>query len=208
VSKRLFVVIAALAIVTTACGGSSKDAVESTPTTTTGDTATTTPGDEPASSGDLPKVTLETSEGNVVIEMDTENAPIAAGRFIDLVEEGFYDGLTFHRIIPGFVIQGGDPEGTGLGGTDESVVGETPTDGYPIGSLAAAKTGADPAGTFDCQFFITTGEQGASLPPDYARFGQVVEGMDVVTKIENVETDANDMPTTPVTINKATVSGA
>lgn len=205
-SKRLFVVIAALVIVATACGGSSKDAVESTPTTTSGDTATTTPGDEPTSSGDLPKVTLETSEGNIVIEMDTKNAPIAAGRFIDLVEEGFYDGLTFHRIIPGFVIQGGDPEGTGFGGTDDAVVGETPTDGYPIGSLAAAKAGNEEAGTFDCQFFITTGAQGAGLPPDYARFGKVVEGMDVVTKIESVETDVNDMPTSPVTINKATVS--
>jgi peptidyl-prolyl cis-trans isomerase B (cyclophilin B) len=207
VPKKLFIVIAALAIVTTACGGSSKDSAESTPTTTKSDTATTTPGTKPASTGDLPLVTLETSEGNIVIEMDTENAPKAAGRFIDHVEAGTYDGLTFHRIIPGFVIQGGDPAGNGTGGTDSSVVGETPTDGYPVGSLAAAKTATDPPGTFDIQFFITTGPQGEQLPPEYARFGKVVEGMDVVTKIENVETGPGDVPVEPVTINKATVSG-
>jgi cyclophilin family peptidyl-prolyl cis-trans isomerase len=209
VSKKLFIVIAALALTAVACGGSSKDTnasgSESTTTTPSGET---TPGTGPTSTEGLPTVTLETSEGNIVIEMDTTKAPKAATRFIDLVKEGFYDGLTFHRIIPGFVIQGGDPEGTGMGGTGKSVVGETPSDGYPIGSLAAAKTATDEAGTFDCQFFIVTGTQGESLPPEYARFGKVIGGMDVVKKIESVETGADDKPVNKVTINKATVSGA
>jgi cyclophilin family peptidyl-prolyl cis-trans isomerase len=205
----LFIVIAALAIVATACGGSSKDAVEaeSTPTTNATDLpAATTPGNEPTSTNGLPTVTLETSKGDVVIEMDTKNAPKAAGRFIELVGDGFYDGLTFHRVIPDFMIQGGDPDGNGSGGTDESVVGETPTDGYPIGSLAAAKTATDPDGTFDCQFFITTGVNGENLPPQYARFGTVISGIEVANEIQNVERDANDAPIEKVTINKATVS--
>jgi peptidyl-prolyl cis-trans isomerase B (cyclophilin B) len=211
VSKRLFIVIAALAIAATACGGSSKDKVdaESTPTTNATDStaAGTTPGSDPTSTSGLPTVKLATSEGDIVLEMDTKNAPKAAGRFIKLVKDGFYDGLTFHRVVPNFVIQGGDPEGTGAGGTKESVVGETPTDGYPIGSLAAAKTQADPAGTFDCQFFIITGEDGETLPPEYARFGKVISGIEVAKKIEALSPGGDGAPTKKVTIDKATVSG-
>jgi cyclophilin family peptidyl-prolyl cis-trans isomerase len=151
---------------------------------------------------------METSLGTIVIELDTVNAPKAAGRFADLARQGFYDGLIFHRVIQGFVIQGGDPQGTGMGGSDTPAVqGETPSDGYPLGSLAAAKTAMDPPGTFDAQFFIVTGEQGTTLPPEYARFGKVIEGLDVAQKISAVETDAADAPVEKVTMKKVTVSG-
>jgi cyclophilin family peptidyl-prolyl cis-trans isomerase len=137
--------------------------------------------------------------------MDTKNAPKAAGRFIELAKSGFYDGLTFHRVVPGFVIQGGDPNGDGSGGTGESVVGETPKDGYPVGSVAAAKLDTDPAGTFDCQFFIVTGENGTQLPPDYARFAKVIAGMDTVKRIEALGS-GDGPPSGAVRMNKVTVT--
>jgi len=153
---------------------------------------------------------IETNLGCIVISLDTKNAPKAAGRFISLAKSGFYDGLTFHRVVPEFVIQGGDPNGDGSGGSGKPpVVGETPKDGYPIGSLAAAKKGSDPDGTFDSQFFIVTGAQGTQLPPQYARFGHVVVGMDVAKKIEALAPPEGDgPPTQKVTMKKVTISGA
>jgi cyclophilin family peptidyl-prolyl cis-trans isomerase len=214
VPKKLFIVIAALAFVlgASACGGSDKTEAQSEPTTPTTTAAATCPEapavKAPTSKNNLPVVKLETSCGDIYIEMDTKEAPIAAGRFIDLVEEGFYDGLTFHRVIPDFVIQGGDPDGNGTGGKGNPVVGETPKDGYPIGSLAAAKAGSDPDGSFDSQFFIVTGAQGTQLPPQYARFGQVIAGLEVAENIQAVERDPADAPLQKVTIEKATVTGA
>jgi cyclophilin family peptidyl-prolyl cis-trans isomerase len=151
-----------------------------------------------------------TSSGCIVIALDTANAPKAAGRFISLAKAGFYDGLTFHRVVPNFVIQGGDPTGDGSGGSGKPpVVGEVPKDGYPLGSLAAAKTGTDPDGTFDSQFFIVTGAQGTQLPPQYARFGHVVAGMDVAQKIEALAPATGDgPPTQKVTMDKVTIAGA
>ena len=101
------------------------------------------------------------------------------------------------------MIQGGDPTGTGTGTSGSSVVGEVPTDHYPVGTLAAAKTGADPAGTFDSQFFIVTGGQGATLPNDYASFGSVTSGLDVAQSIETLAPASGDgPPTETVTIQK------
>jgi cyclophilin family peptidyl-prolyl cis-trans isomerase len=146
--------------------------------------------------------------GTIVIKLDTKNAPKAASRFIELARAGFYNGLTFHRIIPDFVIQGGDPTGTGNGTSGSPpVVGETPKDGYPIGSLAAAKTQTEPDGTFDCQFFIVTGSQGTQLPPQYARFGMVTSGLDVVQKIGMLgSNDQEGTPTQRVVMEKVTIS--
>jgi peptidyl-prolyl cis-trans isomerase B (cyclophilin B) len=139
--------------------------------------------------------TITTNFGVITAELDTGHAPIAAGHFIELANKGFYDGLTWHRAVKDFVIQGGDPEGTGSGGSGSSVVGEVPTDHYPVGSLAAAKTGTDPAGTFDSQFFIVTGaDQGKSLPNEYASFGNVTSGMDVVKKIEAIPVNKDSDP--------------
>jgi cyclophilin family peptidyl-prolyl cis-trans isomerase len=153
--------------------------------------------------------TISTNLGDIEIAMDTKNAPKGASRFIQLAKAGFYDGLTFHRASKDFVIQGGDPSGDGSGGTGTSVVGETPTDNYPIGSLAAAKTQTDPPGTFDCQFFIVTGSGGSSLPNDYARFGTVTKGLDVAQKIEALAPPQGDgPPTQTVTISSVKITEA
>ncbi len=153
--------------------------------------------------------TITTNVGTIVIALDTVHAPKASARFIELARKGFYDGLTFHRVVPDFVIQGGDPNGDGSGGTGKKIVGEVPTDHYTSGSLAAAKTAADPPGTFDCQFFIVTGSQGTQLPNEYARFGTVSSGMDVAKKIESFAPPEGDgPPTKKIVMTKVEISGA
>ena len=157
-----------------------------------------TPG-EPAS------VVMETSEGTFTIELDTERAPKTANNFAYLTDQGFYDGLGFHRIVPDFVIQGGDPKGDGSGGPGYSVV-EAPPQGleYEPGVVAMAKTGAEKAGTSGSQFFIVTGQSGATLTPDYALVGRVSDGMDVVRAIGALG-GADEQPTSSVVIEKATL---
>jgi peptidyl-prolyl cis-trans isomerase B (cyclophilin B) len=109
--------------------------------------------------------------------------------------------------VKDFVIQGGAPGGDPAKDVGDPVIGELPTDHYPVGSLAAAKTADAKAGTFDSQFFIVTGEQqGASLPNEYARFGGVSSGMDVVRKIEALTVDDNEQPNDEATIDKVTIT--
>ena len=150
--------------------------------------------------------TVCTSQGVITMSLDTKNAPVAANNFVFLAGNGFYDGLTFHRASKDFVIQGGDPKGDGSGGPGYTVKGEVPTDHYPIGALAAAKTGAEPAGTMGSQFFIVTGSQGQTLPNDYARFGKVTSGQKVADTIESFAPSSGDgAPTKKVTIDKITI---
>lgn len=150
--------------------------------------------------------TVTTNFGVIEIALDNENAPKATEQFVRLAREGFYDGLTWHRAVPDFVIQGGDPKGDGSGGSGTSAVGEVPSDNYPIGSLAAAKAGNDPPGTFDSQFFIVTGSGGETLPNDYARFGMVVEGIEVAQEIEALAPGGDGPPTEPATIDKIEIT--
>ncbi len=217
--RGLGLATALLIVLAPACGGDDDDSIEAeSPSATdapdgedvgrSGNAAdTTVPVTSPAPAPATATATIKTNLGDIVIELDTENAPIAAGHFIDLATSGFYDGLTFHRVVPNFVIQGGDPNGDGTGGSGESVEGEVPPgdepDGnYPIGSLAAAKTAADPPGTFDAQFFIVTGSDGVALPNEYARFGMVVEGLEIARQIEGLASPAggDGQPTETVTI--------
>jgi cyclophilin family peptidyl-prolyl cis-trans isomerase len=151
--------------------------------------------------------TIETSRGSVVVDLDPAAAPKAVNSFVFLARHRYYEGVPFHRIIPGFVVQGGDangePPGTGGPGysfADELPTGEAPH--YEVGSLAMANSGADANGS---QFFIVTGEQGVDLPPSYTRFGTVVEGMDVVQAIEATGS-ANGTPSEPTTIAKVTIT--
>lgn len=131
---------------------------------------------------------VETSCGTFDIALDTERAPITTNSFVYLAEEGFYDDLTFHRIVPEFVIQGGDPEGTGNGGPGYSVVEKPPANlAYTKGVVAMAKTSAEPPGTSGSQFFVVTGAD-AGLPPEYALVGKVSEGMNVVERIGRLGT--------------------
>jgi peptidyl-prolyl cis-trans isomerase B (cyclophilin B) len=150
-------------------------------------------------------VDLQTNCGTITIRLATGRAPKTASSFADLVKRGFYDGLIFHRVVRGFVIQGGDPLGTGLGGPGYSVVEPPPgSTAYTTGVVAMAKTEADPPGASGSQFFIVTAPD-AKLPPDYAVAGGVVRGMDVAQYIGKLPVDGQDRPTSPVVIEKATL---
>jgi peptidyl-prolyl cis-trans isomerase B (cyclophilin B) len=156
-----------------------------------------------ALSGGAHSVRLQTNCGPVVIALDVKRAPKTAASFAALAKGGFFDGLTFHRIVPGFVVQGGDPLGTGEGGPGYSVTEAPPSSlKYTRGVVAMAKTGAEAPGTSGSQFFIVTGED-VGLPPEYALVGKVTSGMEAVDKIEATPTDAQDAPTEPVVIEKA-----
>jgi peptidyl-prolyl cis-trans isomerase B (cyclophilin B) len=151
--------------------------------------------------------TVETSCGSFVIELGTKGSPKTANSFAFLAEEGFYDGTTFHRIAPGFVIQGGDPQGTGTGGPGYSVTEPPPQDTtYARGLVAMAKTAVEPPGTSGSQFFVVTAPADAGLPPDYAVLGQVTEGMDVVETISRLGDPATEKPMQTVTIDSIAIS--
>jgi peptidyl-prolyl cis-trans isomerase B (cyclophilin B) len=157
--------------------------------------------------GERAIATVETSCGSFVIELDTKGSPQTANSFAFLAEEGFYDGTIFHRIAPGFVIQGGDPQGTGTGGPGYSVTEAPPQDTtYARGLVAMAKTAAEPPGTSGSQFFVVTAPADAGLPPDYAVLGQVTEGMDVVAAIGRLGDPATEQPLQTVTIDSIAIS--
>jgi cyclophilin family peptidyl-prolyl cis-trans isomerase len=150
--------------------------------------------------------TMETSMGTIVISLDPINAPKTTNNFVFLALNHYYDGIIFHRIIKGFVCQGGDPQGSGMGGPGYRFEDELPKPGkYAIGSLAMANAGPNTNGS---QFFIISGQSGCTLPPLYSLFGQVVKGLDVVEAMQNVETDGRDRPRTDVVINSVTITVA
>ncbi|HEX3241445.1 MAG TPA: peptidylprolyl isomerase [Solirubrobacterales bacterium] len=129
---------------------------------------------------------VETSCGTFDIALDSQRAPKTVNSFVFLSEEGFYDGLDFHRVVPEFVIQGGDPQGNGTGGPGYTVVEKPPANlKYTKGVVAMAKGGTDPAGSSGSQFFVVTGAE-AGLPPEYALVGNVSDGIDVVEEIGEV----------------------
>ncbi len=137
---------------------------------------------EPQTSADkLYRVTITTDRGPIVMDLDAQLAPVTVNNFVGLARNGYYDGLTFHRVVPDFVIQGGCPEGSGRGGpgykfADEPVKGE-----YRLGAVAMANSGPDTNGS---QFFICIDECQTKLAPSYNLFGYVVEGMDVALATE------------------------
>ena len=125
-----------------------------------------------------------TSKGTMVIALDPAAAPKTVNNFVFLARWHYYDGIIFHRIIPGFVLQGGDPTGTGTGGPGYRFDDELPQAGrYKLGSLAMANAGPDTNGS---QFFVISGPDGVRLPPSYSLFGEVVTGLDVVEKIDAI----------------------
>jgi cyclophilin family peptidyl-prolyl cis-trans isomerase len=147
---------------------------------------------------------VQTSCGSFEIELDTKQAPITTNSFAYLAEEGFYDDLTFHRIVPEFVIQGGDPLGTGTGGPGYKVVEKPPANlAYTKGVVAMAKSSAEPPGTSGSQFYVVTGAD-AGLPPEYALVGKVSEGLDVVERIGKLGTP-EEKPKQTVLIEKITI---
>ena len=154
--------------------------------------------------GEEATAVVQTSCGTFEIALDTQRAPETANSFAYLSEEGFYDDLTFHRIVPGFVIQGGDPLGTGTGGPGYKVVEKPPANlAYTKGTVAMAKSSAEPPGTSGSQFYVVTGAD-AGLPPEYALVGKVSEGLDVVERIGKLGTAA-EKPKQTILIEKITI---
>jgi cyclophilin family peptidyl-prolyl cis-trans isomerase len=155
------------------------------------------------------KVRIKTNQGDIVIQVDPKAGPLAASNFVYLVENAFYNGTIFHRVIPDFMIQGGDPTGTGTGGPgykfDNDEVADLPVKDvtiqgntlhapvYEKGTVAMANAGANTNGS---QFFIMVGDY--PLPPDYSIFGHVVEGQDVADKISALPRDPSDRPNAEV----------
>jgi peptidyl-prolyl cis-trans isomerase B (cyclophilin B) len=198
------VFVAAILIITWVGGGNNKKKVVASPTSSTAPKTTTTFRLDPVKTY---TATVTTNFGTIDLALDTKHDPIGAGRFITLARDGVYNGSRWHRVVKDFVIQGGAPGGDPNASVGHAVVAELPKDHYPVGSLAAAKTGQDPRGTFDSQFFIVTGaQQGEGLANDYARFGSVKSGMDVVKKIEALPVDASEAPTAKATIDTVTIT--
>lgn len=158
--------------------------------------------------GKKPELVVETNCGTFTIELDEKSSPKTVASVAGLAEAGFYDDTTFHRIIPGFVIQGGDPTATGTGGPGYSTV-DTPaeTTKYTKGVVAMAKTPTEAPGTSGSQFFVVTGAD-AGLPPEYAVIGKVTDGLDVVEKIGALGDAATEEPTEVVVISKMRLAGA
>lgn len=219
-----------LALAAAGCGddsASSSSATAPAPGTTPTAASTGTGGDAtcaatpPASSGARPTfdapppmsieatatytATMRTSCGTITIALDAKAAPNTVNSFVFLARNKFFDGLTFHRIIQGFVIQGGDPEGNGRGGPGYEFADELPATAYRIGDLAMANAGPNTNGS---QFFIITGDQGAALDRAYSRFGRVTAGMDAVQRIEALAdpASADGVPVQPVYIETVTVA--
>ncbi len=147
-----------------------------------------------------------TNCGEFEITLDPKRAPRTGGSFASLVGKRFYDGLIFHRIVPGFVIQGGDPKGDGSGGPGYTITETPPQDlTYTKGVVAMAKTETEAPGTSGSQFFVVTGED-AGLPPDYALLGKVTKGQEVVDKIGVSEVGPDEKPLQPVVIRSIRVT--
>jgi cyclophilin family peptidyl-prolyl cis-trans isomerase len=161
-------------------------------------TACPTTGPQPMAGGELRVVTIETEKGPIEITVDADLGPLAAQNFVDLAACGFYDGVVFHRIVPGFVIQGGDPTGSGSGGPGYEFKNDPVDVPYERGVVAMANAGRDTNGS---QFFIVLDDAG--LPPDYSVFGRVTKGMEAVDAIA-AAADA-ESPTNPIKMDRVTV---
>jgi cyclophilin family peptidyl-prolyl cis-trans isomerase len=221
------------ALVLAGCGSSSKSTSPSTNTTAPTSTDSSLPKgcDIPPPVNVAPKPTnlsapamaidpnktytakMTTSCGDITIALDEKNSPKGVNNFVSLAKQGFYDGLKFHRIITGFVIQGGDPVGDGTGGPGYDTVTELPKDGYPLGTLAYAKTGQAPPGSAGSQFFIVTSDHPPSLDTkqggsyQYGAFGQVTKGKDVMQKLDALGgTDEAGTTKAPLFIVKVTIT--
>ena len=221
-SKLIFIVLIAAALAIAGCGDGGEDKKTQSEATT----ATQANEEEPCpADGELkvrrPKrraapdfrlrrdkdytAIVVTSCGTFEIELDAKQAPRTGGSFVSLAREGFYDGLGFHRIVTGFVIQGGDPRGNGQGGAGYTIREAPPQDVvYSEGVAAMAKTATDPPGASGSQFFIVTSDD-AQLDPVYALLGRVTKGLDVVKRIELTPAGPDEKPIEPIVIKRITI---
>jgi peptidyl-prolyl cis-trans isomerase B (cyclophilin B) len=235
VSRSLTAAAACLALLLTACGGSDKPKAAQSSATPAEATAAATstsdldanhcapaedPGEQnreklkkPAETLDASHTyvaTVDTNCGAFEITLDAKRAPKTGGSFKYLADQGFYDGLLIHRIVPGFVFQGGDPLGTGQGGPGYQVV-EAPPKDFKYGKyvVAMAKSANDARGASGSQFFVVTGKDGEQLTPDYALLGEVTSGREIADKIGAIVTDPrSDFPEAPVLIKSIKIAEA
>lgn len=219
--KRLFILILAFAMLlagcqknedTTTAAPSTEKETETTTAETTAEETTQNP--DAVDPMDVETMTAEITVkdyGTIKLELYPSKAPQTVSNFVSLANQGFYDGTIFHRVIEGFMIQGGDPEGTGLGGPGYSIKGEFESNGFEndikhdrgVISMARKSSPLDSAGS---QFFIVQ-EAAPHLDGDYAAFGKVVEGMEIVDEIASCETDTNDKPLTDIVIESIKTDG-
>ena len=216
--RRLPLVLLVLALA--ACGGSKTKDTTSQPTTTdaTGCLSVTPPAakartePKPTKRLDAAKtydVAIKTNCGSFTIRLAAKISPATSASFASLTQKGFFNGTVFHRIVPGFVIQGGDPTGTGTSGPGYTTVDVPPASTrYTAGLVAMAKSANDAPGTAGSQFFVVTAPD-AQLPPDYAVLGEVVKGMPVVSRIGDLgdpSSGGQGIPTETVEIEQATLT--
>ena len=214
----LALMIAAL-LAATACGGSDEDDESDASSTTTAaggceEVAAPEPKPEgklkapkqPLEEGMTYRLVVETNCGNFTVELDQKAAPNTAASLVALARGGFYDDTIFHRVVPGFVIQGGDPTGTGSGGPGYQTVDPPSQDAkYTRGVVAMAKTAADPPGAAGSQFFVVTGAD-VGLDPDYAIVGEVTEGLtETVQKIDHLGNAQTQQPSQTVLLRRMRV---
>jgi len=197
--KKLATISIALLLFISACTVANDSSTDTTPV----DTPVQQEGAvEGATATENQTVVFETTMGTVTIELFNSTMPVTAGNFQKLVEQGFYDGVIFHRVIPDFMVQGGDPTGTGRGGPGYTIPDEfTENNRNERGTLSMANAGPNTGGS---QFFINVVDN-SFLDTKHPVFGKVTEGMDVVDKIVSVKTDAMDKPLEDVVITKATL---
>ena len=149
--------------------------------------------------------TIDTSMGEMVAALDPIKAPKTVNNFVYLAAQHYYDDVIFHRIINGFMCQGGDPTGTGRGGPGYRFDDEPVKQRYQLGSVAMANAGPNTNGS---QFFLISGPSGVGLPPQYNHFGQTVKGMEVIDAMQRVDTDRSDRPREDVVIQSVTITVA
>jgi cyclophilin family peptidyl-prolyl cis-trans isomerase len=218
--RRLPLALLLLVLALAACGGGSKKQAASQQTTTdaagcfsvTPPKGTAKTESKPTKRLDPKKtydVLIRTNCGSFTIRLTPKTSPATTASFASLVRKRFFDGTVFHRIVPGFVIQGGDPTGTGTSGPGYSTVDIPPASTrYTLGVVAMAKGGAEPPGTAGSQFFVVTAQE-AQLPPEYAVLGRIVQGQKAVDKIAQLGDPTSGgagIPTETVEIEKATLS--
>jgi peptidyl-prolyl cis-trans isomerase B (cyclophilin B) len=200
--KRLSLLLVPAALLAAGCMGDDSGAP---PTVTSCEVEiqdpTNPPSVQPLRRNQNYRITFETSHGSFTVQIDAAKAPCNGDSMVDLARRGFFDNTRFHRIVPGFIIQGGDPTATGNGGSGYTTI-DAP---YTKGVVAMAKSQFEPPGTGGSQFFIVTAQK-AELPPDYAPVGKVVEGMDVVEKIGRLGNRQTEAPTERIVIRSTTVS--
>ena len=209
-SATCALLVAAFVLLAAGCGGGDGssttangcDDVEApAPRDDGGQTAPT----EPLDASQTWTLTFDTSCGTFVVTLDLESAPKTAASLVALARAGYYDDTVFHRIVPGFVIQGGDPTQSGNGGPGYTTVDPPPAGAaYTKGVVAMAKTATDAAGTAGSQFFVITGD-GSGIAPEYAVAGTVTSGLDVVERIGELGDPTTEEPLQPVVIHSGTV---